>query len=43
LQEAAAVVADIEQRLAQMGDSEAAPFHPLVAELREQIAAAGKA
>ncbi len=37
LQEAEAVVAAIEQRLAQLGDSEAGPFRPLVAELREQI------
>jgi len=40
LQEAEAVVADIEQRLAQLGDSEAGAFRPLVAELREQIGAA---
>jgi len=42
LQEAEAIVADIEQRLAQLGDSEALPFLPLLAELREQIAAAGR-
>jgi hypothetical protein len=42
LQEAEAVVADIEQRLAQVGGSSAAAFLPLVAELREQIAAAGR-
>ena len=42
LQEAEAVVADIEQRLARLGDSEAESFLPLVAELREQIAAAGR-
>jgi hypothetical protein len=42
LEAAAAVVADIEQRLAQLGETEAAPFIPLVAELREQIAAAGR-
>ena len=42
LEEAEAVVADIERRLAQMGDSDAAPFLPLVAELREQIAAAAR-
>jgi hypothetical protein len=42
LQEAESVVADIERRLAQMGDPDAAPFIPLVAELREQIAAAGQ-
>ena len=40
LEEAEAVIADIERRLAQMGDSDAAPFQPLVDELREQIAAA---
>jgi hypothetical protein len=41
LQEAEAVVADIERRLQQLCDLEAAAFLPLVAELREQIAAAG--
>jgi hypothetical protein len=39
LEEAEAVVADIERRLAQMGDSNAAPFHLLVAELRNAILA----
>jgi hypothetical protein len=42
LQAAEAVVADIEQRLADLGDSQAVPFLPLLSELREQIAAAGK-
>ncbi len=42
LQEAEAVVADIEQRLAQLGDAEAGAFLPLLAELREQIMAAGR-
>ena len=42
LQEADVIVLDIEQRLAKLGDSEAAPFLLLVAELREQIAAAGR-
>jgi hypothetical protein len=42
LQEAEAVVADIEERLAKLGDSDAAAFLPLVVELREQIAAAGR-
>jgi hypothetical protein len=42
LKDADEVVADIERRLAQMGDSDAAPFLPLVAELREQIAAAAR-
>jgi hypothetical protein len=40
LQEAEAVVVDIEQRLAQIGDSAAGAFLPLVEELREQIVAA---
>jgi len=40
LQEAEAVVADIEQRLGKLAEPEAAPFLPLVAELRSQIAAA---
>lgn len=43
LQEAEAVLVDIEQRLAQLGDFGAVPFLPLVAELREQIAAASQA
>ena len=42
LQEAEKIVTDIEQRLAQLGDSEAVPFFPLVAELREQIAAVAR-
>ena len=42
LQAAEAIVADIEQRLAQLGSPGAEPFRPLVAELREQIAAAGR-
>jgi hypothetical protein len=42
LQEAEAVVADIEKRLQQIGELKAAPFLPLVAELREQITAAGR-
>ena len=41
LQDAAAVVADIECRLRQLGDSEARPFHPLLTELRSEIAAVG--
>jgi len=40
LQEAANIVADIERRLGELGDSESAPFLPLVAELRNEIAAA---
>ena len=39
LQEAAAIVADIERRLHELGDSESEPFLPLIAELRNQIAA----
>jgi hypothetical protein len=39
LQDAAAIVADIERRLQELGDSESGPFLPLVAELRNEIAA----
>jgi hypothetical protein len=39
LQEATDIVADIERRLEQLGDSESRPFQPLVAELRKEIAA----
>lgn len=39
LQDAVEVVADIERRLQQIGDSESAPFLHLVAELRNEIAA----
>jgi hypothetical protein len=39
LQEIAKVLADIEQRLAQLGDSESGPFQLLVAELRNELAA----
>lgn len=42
LEEAAAVVVDIEKRLQRLSKLEAAPFASLVAELREQIAAAGR-
>ena len=42
LQDASEIVADIERRLQQIGDSESAPFLPLVAELRNEIAAAEK-
>jgi hypothetical protein len=42
LQNAQDVVADIERRLQQWGDSEAAPFFPLLAELRNQIAGAAE-
>lgn len=39
LQEANEIVADIERRLLQLGGSESDPFLPLVAELRNEIAA----
>ena len=42
LQAAEAVVADIERRLRDLGESGAEPFRPLVGELRDQITAAGK-
>ena len=40
LRDASEIVADIERRLAQQGESKAWPFLPLLAELRSQIAAA---
>ena len=40
LHDASEIVADIERRLAEQGDSKAWPFLPLLAELRSQIAAA---
>ena len=40
LHDAEDVVADIEVRLQRLGDSESGPFHPLIAELRSEIAAA---
>jgi hypothetical protein len=39
LQEATNIVADIERRLQELGDSESGPFLPLVVELRNEIAA----
>ena len=42
LKNAEEVVAEIEQRLQHLGDSEAAPFLPLVTELRNEIAAVGR-
>lgn len=36
-QEAEQIVSDIEQRLAQLGSVESAPFEPLVEELRREI------
>ena len=40
LQQAKDIVVDIERRLQELGDSESVPFLPLVAELRNEIAAA---
>lgn len=40
LQQAAEIVFDIERRLERLGSSEAGPFQPLLAELRDEIAAA---
>lgn len=42
LQDAEAVLRDIERRLQRLGESESGPFHPLLTELRNQIAAAGR-
>jgi hypothetical protein len=42
LQNAAEIVIDIERRLLQLSEVEAGPFLPLVAELRNEIAVAGK-
>jgi len=39
LQQAKDIVIDIERRLQELGDSESVPFLPLVAELRNEIAA----
>jgi hypothetical protein len=39
LQEADDIVADIDRRLQRLGDSESGPFHLLVTELRNEIAA----
>jgi uncharacterized protein (DUF1778 family) len=39
LQEATAVIADIERRLQEVGESESEPFLPLLDELRNEIAA----
>jgi hypothetical protein len=39
LQDAENIVADIALRLHRLGDSECGPFHPLVTELRNEIAA----
>jgi hypothetical protein len=38
LHDAEEILADIERRLERLGESESVPFHPLVAELRNQIA-----
>jgi hypothetical protein len=40
LQDAEGVVEDIERRLKQLGDSDSQSFHPLITELRDEIAAA---
>ena len=40
LQGAIEILADIERRLQELGESESQPFLPLVAELRHQIAGA---
>lgn len=42
LEDASDIIADIERRLAQQGQSGAEPFLPLLAELRSQIAAAAR-
>ena len=42
LQVAEDVVADIQRRLQRLGQSESWPFDPLVNELRDEIAAAGR-
>jgi hypothetical protein len=42
LQVAEDTVADIERRLQQLGNPESGPFHPLVTELRNEIAAVGR-
>lgn len=42
LQDAEAVLRDIERRLQRLGESESGPFHPLLTELRNEIAAAGR-
>jgi hypothetical protein len=42
LQNAEEIVADIEQRLQQLGQGEAAPFLLLLAELRKEIAGVGR-
>ena len=43
LHDAEDIVTDIEQRLQRLGESESVPFHLLVNELRNEIAAAVKA
>jgi hypothetical protein len=40
LHDAGEIVADIKIRLQRLGDSESGPFHPLITELRNEIAAA---
>ena len=38
-QDAEEIIADIERRLQRLGDSESRPFHSLITELRNEIAA----
>jgi hypothetical protein len=38
-QDAEEIVADVERRLEKLGDSESRPFQPLIAHLRNEIAA----
>ncbi len=42
LQDAEDVVLDIQRRLHRLGEAESIPFHPLVAELRNEIAQANR-
>lgn len=42
LQNAQAIIADIELRLRRLGDSQSGPFRPLLTELRNEIEAAGQ-
>jgi hypothetical protein len=43
LQDVQEVIADIERRLERLGACESVPFHPLVTELRREVAAAEQA
>lgn len=42
LRNAEDIVADIELRLRRLGEAESGPFHPLLTELRNELAAAGR-